>query len=535
MLDKIAVLLRCPRCQGTLERRGGELVCAGDGCARTYPVVGDIPVLLDDEKSLFRASEVAAALRGVSARRNDARSVGSVVRSLTPSISRNLRVDENLARLSRLLPSGARVLIIGYAAAGDGSSFAGSDDVTLVARTSVFPDVDATLIADPLGLPFEDAAFDAVVARDVLHKVVDPWRCTAEMHRVLKPSGLVYAETPFVQPIRDGAHDFYRFTHLGHRYAFRRFEEIASGAASGPGEAAAWSWRYLLWSFGRGSRSSMVLRTLADFTSFFGKGFDRVLIDRPRALDAASSVYFLGRRSEVAVSDRELVFGYRGAELEPEWLAGASRSSNEKFSQWAATGRDEQMARNHAPAVTEMLDAAFAARGVAEHFSLVDAGCGNGWVVRLARDRQNCRAATGVDHSAAMIAKARAIDPDGDYVLANLLEWEPRQRVDLVHSMEVLYYFEDPLSFLKLVRTRWLRVGGWAVIGIDHYQENAASLAWPRALGVRMTTWPESQWRAAMEEAGFTRLRTWRAAASSDSTGTLVMLGCAQQSGQRST
>jgi SAM-dependent methyltransferase/uncharacterized protein YbaR (Trm112 family) len=530
MLGAIAAFLRCPRCHGRLDGREAELVCSSSDCHGRYPVANGIPILIDDRQSLYRASDIAAELKVMNRRQNGSRSLGSVIRSLTPSISRNVKGAENLARLARLLPSGAaRVLVIGYgkAVAEAATTLPGRD--AEVVHSSVLPDADATLISDPHDLPFEDGIFDAVIARGVLHKVLNPWRCAEEIHRVLKPSGLIYAETPFMQQIHQGTHDFYRFTHLGHRYVFRRFEEITSGAASGPGMAAAWSWRHYLWSFGRTRATSLLLRTIADFMSFFWKFFDDMLVDRPRALDAACSVYFLGRRSESVLTDRELVLGYRGAEIAPDWLATTPRSSNEVFSQWAATGRDEKMSLNHTPAVEEMLAAAFAARGAAERFTAIDAGCGNGWVVRLLRARDDCLAVTGVDHSATMIAKARAIDPDGDYVLANLLEWAPREPVDLVHSMEVLYYFEDPVAHLELIRSKWLRPGGWAVFGIDHYVENTASLGWPTWLGVRMTTWPEHRWRAALEEAGFTQLHVWHAARSNDSPGTLAMLARAPQ------
>ena len=44
-------------------------------------------------------------------------------------------------------------------------------------------------------------------------------------------------------------YDFTRFTHLGHRRLFRRFEEIESGAVCGPGMTLAWSYTYFLTSF----------------------------------------------------------------------------------------------------------------------------------------------------------------------------------------------------------------------------------------------------------------------------------------------
>jgi len=51
-----------------------------------------------------------------------------------------------------------------------------------------------------------------------LEHVRDLWQVVAEIHRVLKDDGLVYAETPFMQQVHEGPYDFTRFTESGHRY-----------------------------------------------------------------------------------------------------------------------------------------------------------------------------------------------------------------------------------------------------------------------------------------------------------------------------
>jgi SAM-dependent methyltransferase len=156
-------------------------------------------------------------------------------------------------------------------------------------------------------------SFDGIIAQAVLEHVVDPYRCAEEMHRVLKTDGLIYAETPFMQQVHGGRYDFTRFTHLGHRRLFRRFEEIDSGAMCGPGMALAWSWQYFLLSFATSQMIRALIRVFAGLTSFYLKYFDYILIDRAGTLDAASGYYFLGRKGKDVLSDRELITGYRGA------------------------------------------------------------------------------------------------------------------------------------------------------------------------------------------------------------------------------
>jgi SAM-dependent methyltransferase len=185
-------------------------------------------------------------------------------------------------------------------------------DVELV-ETDVHLGPRTALVCDAHDLPFEDGSFDAVTIAAVLEHVTDPGRCVEEVYRVLGPNGLVYADTPFMQQVHGGCYDFTRFTELGHRRLFRRFEAIASGVNGGPGMALAWAHQYFLVSFASSRRLRQMLTLLARFSSFWLLYFDRYLRRKPGAFDAASSFYFLGRKSSRTLSDRELIGLYRGA------------------------------------------------------------------------------------------------------------------------------------------------------------------------------------------------------------------------------
>ena len=91
------------------------------------------------------------------------------------------------------------------------------------------------VICDAHDLPFKEKSFDAIICQAVLEHVADPYRCVEEMFRVLKPKKFIYVETPFMQQVHMAPYDFTRFTYLGHRRLFRRFKEIDSGIACGPG------------------------------------------------------------------------------------------------------------------------------------------------------------------------------------------------------------------------------------------------------------------------------------------------------------
>ena len=186
-------------------------------------------------------------------------------------------------------------------------------DIELV-QTDVVLGPASELLCDAHSLPFANNSFDCVIIQAVLEHVLDPYRCAAELYRVLKDGGLVYAETPFMQQVHLGRYDFTRFTHLGHRRLFRRFEEVESGATCGPGTALAWSYRYFLSCFSENKWLNWSLVAFARLTSFHLKYFDRLLIAKRGAYDAASAYYFMGRKSPVTLSDRELVKQYKGAQ-----------------------------------------------------------------------------------------------------------------------------------------------------------------------------------------------------------------------------
>jgi trans-aconitate methyltransferase len=176
------------------------------------------------------------------------------------------------------------------------------------------------------------------------------------------------------------------------------------------------------------------------------------------------------------------------------------RTATDVFGEWAIAGKDAGMETGHAPAVQAMLAAA--EPHLPDNFSAIDLGCGNGWVVRLL-EAMGASHAAGVDGARAMIDKARAIDPAGSYHCELLPDWAPPHKVDLVHSMEFLYYLEDPASMIQAIHDHWLNPGGILVMGVDHYAEHEASLAWPEHVGVAMTTLTTHEWRAAILQAGF--------------------------------
>ncbi len=310
----VRALLRCPICKSRLTLSNELVVCTNTSNAHSFPIVDGVPILLNEASSIFSIDDLVSR-RGAHIYPPQNRIRLALMR-LIPSISKRIKAKENYLKLARLLSenSPSKALVVGSGDIGGGiDSLISNPSVELV-ETDVAFGPRTVLICDAHDIPFDDESFDAVIAQAVLEHVVDPYRCVEEIRRVLKKHGLVYAETPFMAQVHFGRYDFTRFTYLGHRRLFRRFNEIDSGASSGPGMALAWSYRYFLMSFTTSTPLRALLWAFSGFTSFYLKYFDHLLIDKKGALDAAAVYYFMGRKEDNTLSDRELINLYRGAQ-----------------------------------------------------------------------------------------------------------------------------------------------------------------------------------------------------------------------------
>ena len=193
------------------------------------------------------------------------------------------------------------------------------------------------------------------------------------------------------------------------------------------------------------------------------------------------------------------------------------------FSDWAVIGKDKGMEKNHAKSVQDMLE--FAYKNL-KNFSFIDAGCGNGWVVRKVSKNKECIDSIGVDGSSKMIDKAVSLDKKNDYFCSNLLQWIPEKPVDLVHSMEVFYYFNNPKKIIKHIYSNWIKIGGRLIMGVDFYYENEISHSWPDETNVNtMILLKEKDWINIFKEAGFSNVKKWRSGKKNNWAGTLVVTG----------
>ncbi len=273
-------------------------------------MVGGQPALVDFDRSVLeRASLLQSGGVSLIPRRRQRGPLGWLRGFYAP----DNRVAERHARamLERLRGHGgkARILVVGGGTIGNGAGSLYEDDSVDVVAFDIYASPYTQFIADAHGIPLVDRCIDAVWIQAVLEHVLDPFGVVREIERVLVEDGLVYAETPFMQQVHEGAYDFMRFTESGHRWLFRRFERLGSGVVAGPGTQFAWTLDYTTRALFRSAFMGRAVRMLA----FWAHALD--MLAAPRfAVDAASCVFFFGRKSGREISAREIIAHYQGAQ-----------------------------------------------------------------------------------------------------------------------------------------------------------------------------------------------------------------------------
>lgn len=305
--SELMALLRCPKSGLALHTVSDSLRCS-EACRCEYKIVNGFPLVVDFENSIFRREHFSALTSAVKRR-----SYAGFTMFLKSVVATSHSVtNDNIQYLRNLLDQSSgpyNILVVGGGTIGHGMKELYSLQQYKVVSFDIYASPESHFVADAHDIPLPNNCFDAVIIQAVLEHVIEPSVVVEEIYRVLKPSGLVYSETPFMQHVHEGAYDFTRFTELGHRYLFKKFQHIRAGALSGAGTQLQWSLEYFFRSLFR----SRKLGKLVKLCFFWLQYLDR-LIPLPYNVDAASGVFFLGRKSTLELSKADIIALYQGAQ-----------------------------------------------------------------------------------------------------------------------------------------------------------------------------------------------------------------------------
>lgn len=303
--------LRCPCIKKTkLQILQKQYFCGGKGCIHSklghnFPKVNEKPVIISEQNcdTAFSSFSTKSYVnrKGPLLQKLSKFLVGE---NNTTVKNCNLFV-ENIFCNSRK----PKILVIGSGELGAGTEKLYSLSEVEIVGVDVYESPLVDIVCDAHYLPFADLHFDGVWIQAVLEHVVEPHVVVSEIYRVLRPDGIVYAETPFMQQVHEGRYDFTRYTTLGHRYLFKKFEMIDFGGNKGAEVVLAWSIKYFILSL---FRSVIFAKAIGVLSRILLRPFS-MLMSTASFYDSSSGVYFMGRKREkFELSHKELIKLYKG-------------------------------------------------------------------------------------------------------------------------------------------------------------------------------------------------------------------------------
>jgi SAM-dependent methyltransferase len=285
------------------DETGTMLSCSSS--KRSFNIFKGVPVLTVEGSVVDGGSDPASLIdRPSNIRKTISRLVYGSNRVAARNVDKVIDLTKSAAGTNR-----PKILIVGGGNVADGAEPLYDDPDIDVISFDVYRTAHTNLVADGHQIPLANESVDAVWVQAVLEHVIEPNTVVAEMHRVLKQDGIIYAETPFVQQVHEGRYDFHRFTESGHRWLFRDFEIMSSGVVWGPGTTLQWSVRYFFWALTR----SKAIGTAISIPFMVFRWLEN-LIPEDHMSDGASNLYFMGRKSITALSHEDIVSFYRGAQ-----------------------------------------------------------------------------------------------------------------------------------------------------------------------------------------------------------------------------
>lgn len=167
-----------------------------------------------------------------------------------------------------------------------------------VINIDIFEYENVDVVCDIANLPFKDNSIDVILNIAVLEHVPNPQKVISEIHRVLKPEGIIYTAFPFMQGFHASPYDFTRVTEEGIKTLHGNFNMIEVRPFGGPTSGMLWvfqEWVAILLSFGNQKLHTFVYLFIMILT-FPLKFLDYFLIRHPMAKNIASGFVFIGKK-----------------------------------------------------------------------------------------------------------------------------------------------------------------------------------------------------------------------------------------------
>lgn len=307
--------LSCVKCKSNLQKKDDLILCSNNECdysVRPFSSIDGKLVLVDFDNSIVHLDFIKNTNASSLVKRTENFNIflnwGKQILNGRSEVSK-LNIKTCLDLLSVL--ENPRILVIGGGTIGAGCELIYIKYPKSVISFDIYNSDNVDFIADAHSIPLRDQSVDFIVVQAVLEHVVSPLNVVDECFRVLKLGGYIYAETPFLQAVHEGAYDFTRFTVLGHRMLFKKFIKIRSGFNGGLGQSLLWSIEY----FARGIFRSRFAGKIVK-SCFFWLRWLEASIPNSYNQDGACGSYFIGKKpfDKLNASSSDLLKDYEGAQ-----------------------------------------------------------------------------------------------------------------------------------------------------------------------------------------------------------------------------
>lgn len=314
-MEKLHNLLACPNCKYDLKINNDNAFCSNETCRHhklPFSKFQNKFVLVDFNKSILKSSSISEDVNIELVQRNQtSNTVRKALRRVlngSPNISKcNFQKALSVVKLDHTL----RILIIGGGTIGEGLDEFYSNYKDSIISFDVYNSINVDFIADAHSIPLKSNSIDLIIIQAVLEHVFNPTEVVDECYRVLKSDGVIYAETPFLQGVHEGAYDFTRYSVLGHRILFKKFLATETGVIGGAGVSLLWSIEY----FFRGLFRSVLIGKFFKAIFIWIRWLEK-LIPEKYNIDGACGSYFIGIKQDnnIELQPWEYLQDYKGAQ-----------------------------------------------------------------------------------------------------------------------------------------------------------------------------------------------------------------------------
>ncbi len=176
-----------------------------------------------------------------------------------------------------------------------------------------------------------------------------------------------------------------------------------------------------------------------------------------------------------------------------------------EFNRWAEAGRGEGMEEDHLPIALPVIEK----MKLTPADSVLDVGCGAGWLARRLASLVPQGRVAGIDVSDEMILRAQRASTDIGNLTFNTGEVSQiplgANLFNHVISIESAYYWPDPAAGVREI-LRVLRHGGSAWILINYYRDNPHCHQWGKLLAMRTHLLSAGEWAELFRAGGFSKV-----------------------------